>query len=291
MSTRVTKNSIAFSTLGCPEWSLATVVRKAAEFGYDKIEWRGGSEGHVTPAMTAAQRAELSQRMKDTGVTALAVTSYTSFVSDNPADRQLNLDHLRHYLDLAADLGSDFVRVFLGELSPSVELVDVYDRILECLEAALQHAKATGVGLAIEPHDDFVRPQNITPILNHLADTRVGVVWDIGNTYAAGETVADGFQQLRKRLLYVQVKDSIGRGPQRRLALLGEGEVPLTEAFRLLIDDGYEGSLSYEWERERAWYPEVPPPEVAFPAALQAIRALLASAQSAARTQRSLDQA
>lgn len=289
MSTRVTKNAVAFSTLGCPEWSPATIVRKAAEYGYDQIEWRGGSDGHLTPNMTATRRAELRQRMEDAGVSALAVTAYTSFVSDDPADRRANVDELRRYLDLAADLGSDFVRIFLGELQAGVELADVTDRIVESVGAGLTHARTTGVNLALEPHDDFVRPQAVTPILDRLPDSRLTVVWDIGNTYAAGETTAGSFQLLGKRLGYVQVKDCIGQFPHRQLTLVGDGAVPLAEAFDLLANASYAGPISYEWER--AWYPELPPAEVAFPAARQAIGSLLANTLPTGAPERNFDQA
>ena len=50
-------NLIAFSTLGCGEWSRETVIERAAAFGYDGIEWRGGPEGHVSPELPAAEYA------------------------------------------------------------------------------------------------------------------------------------------------------------------------------------------------------------------------------------------
>src|SRR5579859_1910493 len=272
-------NSIAFSTLGCPEWTAQEAVAKAAILGFQGIEWRGGPEGHVKVTMPPAARAELNRRMHDCGLAALAVTTYTSFVSEDSGVRQANVDDLRRHLDLAADLGAEFVRVFLGELQPGTRPAGVYDRIVACLNAALLHAKAVGVGLAIEPHDDFIRPSAVLPILSGLGDPSVGVVWDVGNSYAAGEAVSDSFKLLRKRLFYVQVKDSFGRWPQRRLALLGEGEVPLDEAFQLLLASGYEGPFSYEWERADDL--ALPPADVAFPLALRVLQALLARAQLA----------
>jgi fatty-acyl-CoA synthase len=49
-------NLLAFSTLACPSWSIQTVLEKAVEFGYEGIEWRGGTQGHVQPTMPAREK-------------------------------------------------------------------------------------------------------------------------------------------------------------------------------------------------------------------------------------------
>src|SRR6185503_3778157 len=109
-------NPVTFSTLACPNWTIQTVIAKASEFGYDGIEWRGGSQGHIQPSASAEQKATLRQMSADAGLMLLAVTAYTSFVSDNLEERRSNVDEVRRYTDLAAELGAHYVRVFLGEL-------------------------------------------------------------------------------------------------------------------------------------------------------------------------------
>jgi sugar phosphate isomerase/epimerase len=269
------RNPITFSTLACPEWTLETILARAVAFGYDGIEWRGGPDGHVRPSMSASERASLRRHVADAGLFSLAATAYTSFVSDDPAVQQDSVDELRRYLDLAAEVGARYVRVFLGELRPGDDLAAARPRIAHCLESAVSHAEAVGVGIAVEPHDDFVRSASVAPIFERVPHPAVGAVWDVGNTFAAGEDPAEGFQWLGQRLFYVQVKDSIGRHPDRRLTRLGEGEVPLAGAVTLLLNHGYQGAFSVEWER--AWHPDLDPAEVALPHALTAMRGLLAA--------------
>ena len=76
---------------------------------------------------------------------------------------------------------------------------------------------------------------------------------------------------------YVQVKDGRGHGSTWQLCPLGEGNVPLKEAFKLLRTNDYQGVFSVEWEY--AWHPELDPPEIALPAALKKVRDLLAAAE------------
>ncbi len=272
-------NLITFSTLACPHWQIETVIARATEYGYSGVEWRGGPQGHVQPDMPAAQKALLQQRCSDAGLLSLAVTAYTGFVSDSVEERQANVDELRRYADLAAELGANYVRTFLGELPEGAHLdSSIYKKISDCLPAASEYADAIGVKIAVEPHDDFVRSSSIVPILSQVQHPALQVIWDLGNAFAAGEEPTKGFELLKDRLAYVQVKDGRGRAPDWRLCALGEGEVPLGQAFELLLAAGYKGALSVEWEY--AWHPELDPPETALPAALRTVQELLVRAQT-----------
>ena len=271
-------NPVSFSTLACPQWSIVNIIAKASEFGYDGIEWRGGPQGHVQPTMSTAQKAVLQKMLLDTGLIAVAVTAYTSFVSPFAQERQSNLDELRRYADLAAELDAPYVRTFLGELAEGLfPDSSIYEKIADCLIAASEYAESVGVKIAVEPHDDFVRSSTIVPLLNRVQQPALHVIWDIGNAFAAGENLEEGFGLLRSRLAYVQVKDGMGRVPDWKLCALGEGEVPLKQSFELLTAHNYEGAISVEWEY--AWHPELDPPEIALPAALSTVRTLLTAAQ------------
>jgi sugar phosphate isomerase/epimerase len=269
-------NALAFSTLACPEWPAERVIEAAAGFGYDALEWRGGSAGHVHPALPARQVARLRRQQAAAGLQALAVTAYTAFVSDHAAEREAALDHLRSHCDLAAALGARYVRAFLNEDAPVDDPRRYYDRVAQCLDEAARYAASVGVAVAVEPHDEFIHSATCAAVLERVPHPALGVIWDVGNTYAAGETVDDGYRHLRPRLSYVQVKDGRGRGRAWRLTRLGEGEAPVPQAMARLAADGYAGAYSVEWER--AWHPELDPAETALPHALGQLRAWLAEA-------------
>jgi sugar phosphate isomerase/epimerase len=270
-------NGIAFSTLACPDWKIETVIAKAVEYGYDGIEWRGGAQGHVGPDMPAAKKRLLREACSDAGLMSLAVTAYTTFVSAVAEERQASVDELRRYADLAADLSADYVRTFLGELSDDVKRDDsLYRKISDCLHTACEYADSVGVKIAVEPHDSFVRAADILPVFQQ-AHHALRLIWDVGNAFAAGESPADVFDLFKDHLAYVQVKDGKGRDPNWQLCPLGEGDVPLQQIFELLVNNGYQGAFSVEWEY--AWHPELDPPEIALPAALRTVQKISAAAK------------
>lgn len=271
-------NPLAFSTLACPGWSIETIVEKAAEFEYQGIEWRGGPQGHVRPTMPPADRRILCQVSSDRGLAAIALTTYTSFVSPLAKERQSNIDELRRYADLAAELGAPYIRAFLGELPEGTNLdASIYGRILDGLNTACEYAVSVGVRIAVEPHDTFARSSAVAPVLER-SHPDLRVIWDIGNAFAAGEAPAEGFNFFKDRLAYVQVKDGQRRGSGWQLCSIGRGNVPLGQALQLLLANGYQGAFSVEWEY--AWHPELDPPEIALPAALQILQKSLAAAQA-----------
>ena len=269
-------NPLTFSTLGCGEWSRETVIERAAAFGYDGVEWRGGPQGHVSPALPAAERQALRRRVTDAGLLSLAVTAYSRFVSPEAAERAAQLDHLRQHLDLAADLGAAYVRTFLGQLPPGRTVAQAAPAIADNLRAAAEYAAPLGVIVTPESHDDWVRSAALAEVLAAVPHPALRALWDFGNAFAAGEDPAEGLRLLGPRLGYVHVKDGLLIDGQWRLTQLGQGQVPLKNVIHGLRALGYTGALTVEWER--AWHPELEPAETALPAALAVLRQLLAEA-------------
>lgn len=265
--------ALAFSTLGCPEWTWREAVDAAAELGFDAIEWRGGGDGHLSTGWTARERSALVRRMAGRGVHALGVTAYSTFASRDPAERARNAAHLGAHVELAADVGAPFVRTFLGTRDDATRRAGLVARMAAALHPLADRAAALGVTLVIEPHDDFVTAGDVAAVLRALDHPGVGVVWDPANAWAAGEPPEVAVSELGGWIRYVQVKDGVGRGDTWRLTAIGEGHVPLRRGLRALAGRGPLPPLCFEWER--AWHPELAPARESFPAALASMRGLV----------------
>ncbi|HET7029459.1 MAG TPA: sugar phosphate isomerase/epimerase family protein [Candidatus Limnocylindrales bacterium] len=261
---------LAFSTLACPEWAATTVIERAAAGGWDGVEWRGGPEGTVSVDWTAERRRTVRAAMASAGLDSIAVTTYTNLVSGDPAVVRASVADAVAHAELAADLGAPAIRVFLGERDDDGSPAVLERRAIEALDDLLQRVRASGVVVAIEPHDEHVHAESIRPILDALPDARLGVVWDIGNAWSVGEAPDTGLAAYRGRIAWVQVKDGTGRDGTWRLGDLGAGDVPIDAALaglvRAVAADGVDlPPISLEWER--AWHDELEPAAVALPPA------------------------
>lgn len=277
---------LAFSTLAMPGWDAERVVSAARDWGFDGVEWRGGPEGTVLTEWSARRRGELRDRVRDAGLVSIAVTAYTDFVAAHPATIQRSVDDAVAHVQLANELGAPTVRVFVGERSDDAPGDVLVDRAVGALDRVVGAARAAGVRIAIEPHDDHARSAALAPILAGVSDPALGVVWDVGNAWAAGEDPAVGHAAYAGRIAYLQVKDGTGTGESWRLCPLGRGQVPVERAIASLLGPGGAARvppISVEWER--AWHPELDPPEVALPTARAWLERVLADAGAAAGAQ------
>lgn len=272
-STTGTPPLIAFSTLACPEWTPAQIVEEAASIGFDAIEWRGGAEGHVSPAWSGRERRGLRRRMADYGVQALCVTAYTSFVSPAQTERTKSAEDLVRHIELARDLNAPFVRAFVGIREDDASEEDLYLRVVSELERLVDFADAAGVVIAMEQHDDFDRAAQVGEILDRLDRPSVGAVWDVANGWLAGESPEVGLEAIRGRLCYAQLKDVAGSRANWLPTPFGAGTVPLEAAVRSLLASGGPVPISVEWLR--AWFPELAPASIALPELLGRVQGLL----------------
>lgn len=271
----------AFSTLACPEWTPLDVVAQAATMGYGGIEWRGGPDGHAGPHLAPADRRAVRAAMDGQGLVAVSVTTYTDFVHPDAAVRAASVQGLVQHAEVAAVLGAPVLRAFLGERADEAPLGELLDRAAEGLLAAEAAISGSGVSIAIEPHDDFLASSIIAGLLQRLDRSDVGVIWDAGNTWSNGERPEVGLDLLRPWLRYIQVKDGTGQLPDWHLTRIGEGEVPIVDAFAWLVRTGISVPVSIEWERP--WHPELPPASEALPAGLAHLRSAFEAASTRAQ--------
>jgi sugar phosphate isomerase/epimerase len=75
------------------------------------------------------------------------------------------------------------------------------------------------------------------------------------------ENPVEVHRQLMKYIRHTHIKDAKLSGDKLAYTLLGEGDVPISDAIRALSKSGYKGYYSFEWEK--LWHPEIAAPEIA----------------------------
>ena len=69
--------------------------------------------------------------------------------------------------------------------------------------------------------------------------------------------------QLVKLIRHTHLKDSRKEGNDVHYVLTGRGDVPVKRQIQVLVETGYQGYFSFEWEK--VWHPDLEEPEIAFP--------------------------
>lgn len=117
------------------------------------------------------------------GVTISGTGVRNSFTTHNDEELAESVRHTKEWIEVAAKLGADVLRVFSGkrqESGPRRE--ESQKRLIESLKDCSEHAQRHGVILALQHHHDFLKTAEQTQQIIEAVDSPwCGVVLDIGS--------------------------------------------------------------------------------------------------------------
>ncbi len=254
------------------KFPIERVIEHAASLGFDGVEILHRGMASEEPAYLNGLK-KLAFRH---GIALPMLSIHQDFVSPDPAERQKDIAHTKHCIDLAHRLGIPAVRLNSGRWNTIASFDDLMkvkgdeppiaghteaeaikwcvDAIHECLPAA----EKAGVMLALENHWGLTtRPETLLRIYQAIRSPWLGINLDTGNF--AGEPYA-GIELLAPHAVIVQAKTYYGGGEWYTLDL----DYPRIAG--LLRKAGFQGWVSLEMEGKE-------PAETAVPKSLDVLRA------------------
>jgi len=259
---------IAFSTLGCPAWDMQKILTFAEQHGFAAIEFRG-LQGNLDlpshPVFAAERIAQTKREILSHGLRVACVSSSASLHESDPEKRSKVLDDGRRFIDLASSLDAPYVRVF-GSSTDSGHPVSPSDDLKARVAAGLRelgdYAGPRKVSVIIESHDDFTASASLADVLRRADSRSVGLLWDAHHTFAeSNEDPKFTVRQLGPWIRHTHLKDSVGKGGDRKYVLTGRGNVPIKEQIEALRSTDYKGFYCFEWEK--VWHPDLEDPQIA----------------------------
>lgn len=266
----------AFSTVACPEWTLETVARSAADYGFPAVELRTFGDGSLMfacdPALTGA--GKVLDLFREAGVAVASLATSISFhqAVDPPvlghaiADNEGAVRAARRAIDLASSIECPLVRVFGYQLAGFGGRAATVARIADRLKRVVDHADKTGVRVAIENGGDFQTAAQVMEIVDQVGGPLLGVCYNVAVGQLAGERAADALNVLGSRTLSLRLKNLRAGMP---VNINQAGDVDVHHAFEAAKLRGLSAPAIFEWDR--AWMPTLEGPELALPHAAKAM--------------------
>jgi Sugar phosphate isomerases/epimerases len=259
------KPLLAFSTLGCPDWSFQQIIDFAVLHDYSGIELRGiQRELDLTKCNEFSQQniSATNSMMKEKNLQFVDLGSSTNLHIPDSTERKKNLDEARRFIDLAHQVNCPYIRVFPNNFPKEQDRNATMDLIIKGLLELGDYAKGSNVSVLMETHGDLVKTEDIERVMNSSEHLHVGLVWDVTNMWTiTKEPPAQVYEKLKKYIRHTHIKDASVANGKVQYRLLGHGEVPVFEAIDALSKGGYNGYFSFEWEK--LWHPEIEAPEIA----------------------------
>ena len=236
------------------KYPIEKVIDHAAGLGFDGVEilhrqMKDESAGYMN---------ELKRRAWDAGLDLIMLSIHQDFVDPSEVKRQEAIDHTKHCIDLAHQMGIPAIRLNTGRWGtirsfddlmasggdePALEGYTDEDAIGWCVDSirnCLPHAAGAGVVMALENHWGLsTNVENLLRIHREVADPWLGINMDTGNY------VGDPYPQMERLAPHaniVQAKTYPGGGVWYTL------DLDYQRIASILRTAGYEGYVSLEME-------------------------------------------
>lgn len=259
---------LSFTTLGCPGWSLETIVGRAREYGYDGIDFRGYmGDNDIWKYPEFSEDISATRRIIADSSLEVPCLSTSIRLLFPDGDETAWLNELDEYCRIASEFETPFIRVFGGHLEKAglTHREEGADRCASFLDRLALKSSEYDIYVLVETHDDWIAGHEIRMVLERTAQPNTGIIWDIHHPFRMkGESPRDTWDVIGEWVRYVHVKDSAETHDGYGLCLPGRGSIPIRETVEILAESGYSGYLAFEWEKR--WHPEIEEPEKAFPA-------------------------
>ncbi len=245
----------AFSTLGCPDWTFPDMISTAKDLGFDAIEIRGIENEVFAPYAKPFKAEHIDKTISVLKEKSLEISMLSTGACVGVASHiESALGEATVYTDLAGRLGVKFIRVMITN-KPQPEDADI-----ECAVNAYQricdYAKEKGVTVLIETNGVLADSSVMADFMRRIGRENSGVLWDIHHPYRFfGETPETTFKNIGEYVKYVHVKDSVFENGKVKYKMMGQGDVPVSGALKLLKDSGYSSFVTLEWVKR--WCPEL----------------------------------
>ena len=124
---------------------------------------------------------------------------------------------------------------------------EMFALFLRGLDRVIPAAEELGVRLLIEPEPDLLmeRTSEFLPFIKEIRSPSVGLNFDIGHFFCAGEDPAEAFETLYEWIGHVHLEDIAADRTHHHL-IAGQGAINLEKVFKVMAMLGYDRHISLE---------------------------------------------
>lgn len=275
---------LGYSTNAFVKFSLDEAIERIARLGFAGVEIMGDRPHLFPPDYDPAGLTALRTTIEANRLTVTNLNSFTlfavgdtylpSWIESSPQQRSLRVRHTLDSLKIAHFLSCGNISVPPGgPLESGMTRKEAYRLFQEGLEQVLPLAEELNTRVLIEPEPDLLleNTPEFKSFIKHFRTPYLGLNFDIGHFYCAGEEPAEAFETLFEYIGHVHIEDIAPTRVHAHL-IAGHGAIDFVRVFDAMARLGYGGHISLEL------YPYVENPEQAGRESLQHLKPLMEAA-------------
>ncbi len=217
--------------------TLDQFIRNAVELRLDGVDMTAYYFNSTAPAYLASLR-QLAYR---NAVAFSGVSCGASLVQADPGKRAATLQEIKHWVDVADQLGAPHLRIFAGKLPAGATLAEATGWVVEGMKAACDYAGPKGIMIGIEDHLGVTQRADVClEIMHRVNSPWAGINLDI--THFIPTATQDAYAQIEACIPYAtntHIRDHFDdRTP-----------IDMDRVWQMFARAGFKGFMSIEYER------------------------------------------
>ncbi len=266
-----------YSTNAFVKFSLDESLEKIAGLGFRGVEIMGDRPHLYPPDFDAAAVSRIKDLIKKHQLKVTNLNSFTlfavgdtylpSWIEPEKARRDIRVQHTLECLTTANKLGCQNISVPPGGPLNRMPRNTAMTLFYQGLEAVIPLAEELGVKVLVEPEPGLMieNTAEFKYFIKNIRSSAVGLNFDIGHFFCAGENPEEAFEELFEWVGHVHLEDIADDRSHNHL-IAGHGAIQFLKVFKVMKKMQYRGDISLEL------YPYVNVPEAAGRESLEYLR-------------------
>jgi len=261
-------SSYSYSGIVGKELAFLDIPAKAKEMGFDVIEFSGLACPKGETALSFAPKVR--EACEQAGIPIANYTVGADFLRCANSDWKAEAERLKEEVRTARALGAPGMRHdatfgFPAGHKGARGFDDALPTLVKGCRMVTEFAADQGIKTMVENHGFFCQDsERVEKLINGVNHPNFGALIDIGNFLDADESPALAVARMMPYAFHchakdVHVKPGAGANPGSgwclsrggnylRGAIIGHGDVPVTQCLRVMRNAGFSGVLSIEFE-------------------------------------------
>ncbi len=255
-----------YSTNAFVKFSLLESISRIAALGFKGIEIMG-DRPHLYPpdfGTHGIERVKQTIRAFDLKITnlnsftlfAVGDTYLPSWIEPEETRRAIRIQHTLDSIKLASKLGCRNISIPPGGPLNHMTRRKAVDLFYRGLDQVIPLAEELNINVLIEPEPDLLieKSDQFKSFIKDIRSPIIGLNFDIGHFFCAGEDPARSFEDLFQWIGHVHIEDIAANRVHNHL-IAGQGAIRFKPIFDTMRHLGYTGDISLEL------YPYIDDPE------------------------------
>jgi len=243
-----------------------------------------GDRPHLYPPdFDDGELARLNHLLKDKGLKVTNLNSFTlfavgdtylpSWIEPQKERREIRIRHTLDSLKVAKTLACNNISIPPGGPLNGMSRKEALALFHQGLERVIPLAEELGIKLLVEPEPELMieTTEQFLEFIHDVKSNAVGINFDMGHFYCAGEAPQKSFEILYEWVGHVHLEDIAPDRTHNHL-IAGQGAISFIEVLQTMAKLGYTGDISLEL------YPYTDTPEEAGRASLDYLRPIFQEA-------------